>query len=172
MYILWKLCAKNMVENLPVGKKWHLSRIRYKCIHFLTDGPNLAGWTVTKAPNSGVYTIFTTTIIIITIIIVMTIITMSYAALQASNLDWIVGPGNSSGGYILGCSQCLASCLRHSAQIGPDLLCHCSFWSTRILLYFPLSALRLSVTGVTYQLFSIIWWFRPWKPYIFWMHLI
>ena len=124
MYILWKLCAKNMVENLPVGKKWHFSRIRYICIHFLTDGPNLAGWTVTKAPNSGVYTIFTTTIIIITIIIVMTIITMSYAALRASNLDWIVGPGNSSGGYILGCSQCLASCLRHSAQIGPDLLCH------------------------------------------------
>ena len=36
----------------------------------------------------------------------------------------IVGPGYSSGGYILGCSQCLASCLRHSAQIGPDLLCH------------------------------------------------
>ena len=28
------------------------------------------------------------------------------------------GLGNSWGGYILGCSQCLASCLRHSARIG------------------------------------------------------
>ena len=26
-------------------------------------------------------------------------------------------------------------------------------------------------TDVTTQLFSIIWWFRPWKPCIFWMHL-
>ena len=29
-----------------------------------------------------------------------------------------------------------------------------------------------SVTGVTYQLFSIFWRFIPWKPYIFWMHII
>ena len=49
-------------------------------------------------------------------------ITRSYAALRAADLDW-----TGSGGYILGCSQCLASCLRHSAQIGPDLLCHPSF---------------------------------------------
>ena len=28
------------------------------------------------------------------------------------------------GGYILGCSQCFTSCLRHSAWIGPDQLCH------------------------------------------------
>ena len=50
------------------------------------------------------------------------ILTRSYAALRA--VDCIVGPGYSSGGYILGCSQCLASCLRHSAWIGPDLLCN------------------------------------------------
>ena len=50
--------------------------------------------------------------------------TRSYAALRAVDLDWIVRPGYSWGGYILGCSQHLASCLRHSAQIGPDLLCH------------------------------------------------
>ena len=49
-------------------------------------------------------------------------LTRSYAALRA--VDCIVGPGYSSGGYILGCSQCLASCLRHSAWIGPDLLCN------------------------------------------------
>ena len=46
---------------------------------------------------------------------------MSYAALRAADLDWIVGPGYSWGGYILGCSQRLALCLRHSARIGPDL---------------------------------------------------
>ena len=29
------------------------------------------------------------------------------------------------------------------------------------------------VTGVTSQLFfSVFWWFRPWKPYIFIMHII
>ena len=26
-------------------------------------------------------------------------------------------------------------------------------------------------TGVTSQFFSIIWWFRAWKPYIFWKHM-
>ena len=25
---------------------------------------------------------------------------------------------------------------------------------------------------MTSQFFSIIWWFRPWKPYVFWMHII
>ena len=30
--------------------------------------------------------------------------TTSYATLRAADLDWIVGPGYSSGGYILGCS--------------------------------------------------------------------
>ena len=45
-------------------------------------------------------------------------------ALRAADLDWIVGPGYSSGWYILGCSQRLALCLRHSPRIGPDLLCH------------------------------------------------
>ena len=57
---------------------------------------------------------------------IITIIIIRFdAALRAAHIDWIVGPGYSSGGYILGCSQCLASCLRHSARIGPDLLCHC-----------------------------------------------
>ena len=64
--------------------------------------------------------------------------TRSYAALRAVDLDWIVRPGYSWGGYILGCSQRLASCLRHSAQNGPDLLCH------------PSSVIRhLSLTGVS-----------------------
>ena len=31
--------------------------------------------------------------------------TRSYAALRAADQDWIVGLGDSSGGYILGCSQ-------------------------------------------------------------------
>ena len=35
--------------------------------------------------------------------------TMSYVALRAAFLAWIVRPGYSSGEYILGCSQCLAS---------------------------------------------------------------
>ena len=51
-------------------------------------------------------------------------LTRSCAALRAADLDWIVGPGYSWGGYILGGSQRLASCLQHSARIGPDLLCH------------------------------------------------
>ena len=42
--------------------------------------------------------------------------TRSYAALRAADLDWIVGLEYSSGRYILGCSQRLASCLRHSAR--------------------------------------------------------
>ena len=32
--------------------------------------------------------------------------------------------GYSLGGHILGCSERLALCLRHSARIGPNLLCH------------------------------------------------
>ena len=45
-------------------------------------------------------------------------LTRSYAALRAADLDWIVGLGYSWGGYILGCSQRLPSCLQHSARIG------------------------------------------------------
>ena len=45
---------------------------------------------------------------------------MSFAALRAADLDWIVGPGYSWGGYILGCPQRHASCLCYSARIGPD----------------------------------------------------
>ena len=48
----------------------------------------------------------------------------------------------------------------------------CGFWSNRTLPYFPLSVRPSSVTGVTSQLSSIIWWFVSWKPYIFWMHII
>ena len=48
------------------------------------------------------------------------VFTRSYAALLAADLDWIIGPGYSWGRYILGCSQRLASCLWHSARIGPD----------------------------------------------------
>ena len=46
---------------------------------------------------------------------------------------------------------------------------NCGFWSNRTLHYFPLSSSvrPSSVTGVTYQLFSIFWRFIPWKPYIF-----
>ena len=50
--------------------------------------------------------------------------TRSYAALRAADLDWIIMPGYSLGGHILGCSERLALCLRHSARIGPNLLCH------------------------------------------------
>ena len=48
------------------------------------------------------------------------IYTRLHAALRAADLDWIVGPGYSWGG----CSQCLASCLRHSARIS---LLQCTF---------------------------------------------
>ena len=44
-------------------------------------------------------------------------LTRSCAALWAADLDWIVELGYSWGGYILGFSQCLALCLRHSARI-------------------------------------------------------
>ena len=47
------------------------------------------------------------------------------------------------------------------------------------IFHFPPSVLHPSsvcpppfVTGLTSQLSSIIWWFRPSKPYIFWMHII
>ena len=51
----------------------------------------------------------------------------------------------------------------------------CEFCSNRIPHYFPLSASQSvcqSVTGVTTQLFLIIWWFKAWKPYIFWKHIM
>ena len=41
--------------------------------------------------------------------------TRSYAALRAADLDWIIGPGYSSGRYILGCCQSLA-------QLGLDIV--------------------------------------------------
>ena len=47
--------------------------------------------------------------IYIIIIIIIIIITRSYAALWAADLEWIVGPGYSLGGYILGCSLALSS---------------------------------------------------------------
>ena len=50
--------------------------------------------------------------------------------------------------------------------------CFCGFWSDRTLHFFPLSSVRSSVRGVTYQLFSIFWRFIPWKPYIFWTECI
>ena len=54
--------------------------------------------------------------------------TRSYATLWAAGLDWIVGPGYIWGRYIPGCSQSLASCLRLSAQIWPDLLYDWKWW--------------------------------------------
>ena len=39
--------------------------------------------------------------------------TRSCAALRAADLDWIVRPGYSLGGYIPGCSQHLELCLQH-----------------------------------------------------------
>ena len=50
--------------------------------------------------------------------------TRSNAALRAADQDWIIGLGYTSGWYILGCWQRLASCLWQTARIGPDLLCH------------------------------------------------
>ena len=44
--------------------------------------------------------------------------------------------------------------------------------NTALFSTFRPSSVRPSVTGVTYQLFSIFWRFIPWKPYIFWMHII
>ena len=44
--------------------------------------------------------------------------------------------------------------------------------NTALFSTFLRSFVRPSVTGVTYQLFSIFWRFIPWKPYIFWMHII
>ena len=55
-----------------------------------------------------------------------------------------VGPGYSSGGYILGCSQCLASCLRHSARI--------TLLYFDILLYFFLTTLYFYPTLLQFSL--------------------
>ena len=45
---------------------------------------------------------------------------------------------------------------------------NCSFWSTRILPYSPLSSTHhLSVTGVTSHILFSIWWFWQNKPHIF-----
>ena len=58
-------------------------------------------------------------VIILLLLVIIIIITRSYAALLAADLDWIVGPGYSSGGYILGCSQRLAF-LSNAAVGGPN----------------------------------------------------
>ena len=68
---------------------------------------------------------------------VILLVTRSYAALRAADLDWIIMIGYSLGGHILGCSERLALCLRHSARIGPNLLCHPSSIIRR-----PLSTVR------------------------------
>ena len=81
--------------------------------------------------------------------IIIIIITRSYAA--AADLDWIVGPGYSLSGYILGCSQRLASYLWHSAQIGPDRLCHPSSVIPRqsSVIHLPASVIRHPLSVVS-----------------------
>ena len=54
---------------------------------------------------------------------------------------------------------CKSSFLRILLKQDTALLSHCP-------------CVRSCVTGVTSQLFSIIWWFRAWKPCIFWKHVI
>ena len=44
--------------------------------------------------------------------------------------------------------------------------------NTALFSTFRPPSVRSSVTGVTYQLFSVFWRFIPWKPYILWMHII
>ena len=68
---------------------------------------------------------------------------------------------------------CCCYCCRYWSRVDAcDQDSFCGYWSNRILHYFPLSVRPPCVTGVTFQLFLIIWWLRPWKPYIFWMHII
>ena len=77
--------------------------------------------------------------------ILIIIITRSYAALRAADLDWIVRPEYSLGEYIQGYSQCLASCLWHSARITLlyfDILLY--FFPTT--LYFSPTLLQFSLT--------------------------
>ena len=66
--------------------------------------------------------------------------TRSYAA----DLDWTVGPAYSLGGYILGYSQRLASCLWHSARI--------TLLYFDILLYFFPTTLYFSPTLLQFLL--------------------
>ena len=40
------------------------------------------------------------------------------------------------------------------------------FWAYCTIFHFPPSSVRLFVTGVTSQLVSITWWFRPWQWYL------
>ena len=51
---------------------------------------------------------------------------------------------------------------------------NCGFCLSRILLYFPVSVVRVSsvFTGVTSQFFTFITCPRPYKPYIFWKLLV
>ena len=74
--------------------------------------------------NHGAFGVFALIMIgMVIIFLIIFIITMSYAALRAADQDWIIKLGYTSGGYILGRSQRPNSRLRHSARIGPDLLC-------------------------------------------------
>ena len=43
---------------------------------------------------------------------------VSFRRFYWTKVDWIVRPGYSLGRYILGCSQCLASCLWHDMGEG------------------------------------------------------
>ena len=65
----------------------------------------------------------------------------------------------------------VSTILRIQFKLNTALLSHCPCVRVSVC-----SCVRVfvcpSVTGVTSQLFSIIWWFRAWKPCIFWKHVI
>ena len=48
----------------------------------------------------------------------------------------------------------------------------CRFCSKEFCSTYHFPSVRTSVTGVTSHFFIIIWWFRAWKSYIFWQHII
>ena len=62
-------------------------------------------------------------------IIIIIIITRSYVALQAADLDWIVGPGYSSGRYFLA----LSSDCRRPSDFIPEFVHICCTSTTLIL---------------------------------------
>ena len=57
--------------------------------------------TLQTRPQQSNFSAVIIAIMVINIVIMIIMITRSYAALRAADLDWIVGPGYSSGRYIL-----------------------------------------------------------------------
>ena len=99
-FSLSKIFTETKLENTRHTKGyWHFQGYSFKAHWHFLQSMDFAHKIIKKSCNYILKTYATRTDIR------MFEGTRSYAALRAADQDWIFGPGDSSGGYILGCSQ-------------------------------------------------------------------